>query len=638
MSALFCWLILLYSVRALAGAAIVAGSTELAAGRAALSTPRTPALHGGPTPRDLSMADYKPATCAYCSADTWCETRANGKPQCRACKIERFYEHVLYAPFAFKLQKWTRKVIRDIYGTVDPETGLRRYRRGYISTAKQNGKSFLLGGLPIYHLLMEDEFNPEAYGVASARDQADIVFKAAAMLVDANPLLKPKLKVLASTKRIIRRDGGGLYSVLSADGDVQDGKRPSLLLFDELHRFTRKKAETVRTVLLKGMISRAPVVNGVQTGEPLMLQITTSGDEHECPLWASEYEYAQHILDGSLEDPGYYAAIYQADPKRIQEEPGYWKTREARVAANPSHEDNGGFLADKEIEKDMLEAVARPEKYGDYVRLNLNVPVIATGTPLIDMELWQRGDGRTNPQGDGAVNLREWPVYDVELLIQKWGLMSRSCYAGIDLAWTTDMAALALLFPPERDGEPWKSLSFFWLPAARLGDIERRTRAPLASWVKRKFLETTPGAEIDMQAVISKVEWASRLFDVREVSFDRWGGVKAAANLLLVPQGFVCIDVPQTIGGLTVATKKFLGLYMNQQLAHGNNPILNWHASCLALVTDGGDNCKPAKPARDTATKRIDGIAAIITAGARAFLMEDNSYTYTGLTSVGGSR
>jgi hypothetical protein len=34
----------------------------------------------------------------------------------------------------------------------------------------------------------------------------------------------------------------------------------------------------------------------------------------------------------------------------------------ARVAANPSHEDNGGFLADSAIEAEMKEAIARPEK------------------------------------------------------------------------------------------------------------------------------------------------------------------------------------------------------------------------------------------------------------------------------------
>jgi len=47
--------------------------------------------------------------------------------------------------------------------------GRRRYQRGYVSTAKQNGKSFLTGGLPIYHMLAETELNPEAYGAAAAK-------------------------------------------------------------------------------------------------------------------------------------------------------------------------------------------------------------------------------------------------------------------------------------------------------------------------------------------------------------------------------------------------------------------------------------------------------------------------------------
>jgi phage terminase large subunit-like protein len=71
--------------------------------------------------------------------------------------------------------------LRDLYGTVDRENGIRKYRRSFSSVGKQNGKSFLLGGLPIYHLLMEAELQPEAYGVASARDQAAIVYKAAAL-------------------------------------------------------------------------------------------------------------------------------------------------------------------------------------------------------------------------------------------------------------------------------------------------------------------------------------------------------------------------------------------------------------------------------------------------------------------------
>src|SRR3954451_18766354 len=113
----------------------------------------------------------------------------------------------------------------------------------------------------------------------------------------------------------------------------------------------------------------------------------------------------------------------------------------------------------------MKEAVARPEKYGGYIRLNLNVPCVATGTPVIHMPLWC--------QGDGGVDLRTWPIYDVELLISKWGLAGRSCFACIYLAWTTAVAALALRCPVLADGEPLKDLLFFELPSEKSSDLER---------------------------------------------------------------------------------------------------------------------------------------------------------------------
>jgi phage terminase small subunit len=115
------------------------------------------------------VAEYRPEKCAYCAAETWCEIRRNGKPQCRACKIERFFSEILYPPLGYTLMGWQRKVLRELYGTVRPEDGKRRYRAGYVSVAKKNGKSFLIGGLPIYHLLMEGERNPEVYGAAAAR-------------------------------------------------------------------------------------------------------------------------------------------------------------------------------------------------------------------------------------------------------------------------------------------------------------------------------------------------------------------------------------------------------------------------------------------------------------------------------------
>jgi phage terminase large subunit-like protein len=562
------------------------------------------------------VADYRPETCAYCQADTWCEIRGNGKPQCRACKIERFFARILYPPLGYRLLAWQRKVLRDIYGTVSTEDGRRRYRSAYISVGKKNGKSFLIGGLPLYHLLLEDERNPEAYGAAAAKDQAGLVFKAAAQLVAANPELQSRLRVLPSTKRIVRRDGGGFYAVLSADGDLQDGIEPSLAIRDEVHRWKTLRAETLRDVLVKGQISRV---------EPLDIGITTAGAEYESQLWWREYQQAKKVLDGSLHSDTFYAAIWEADVKRIESDPEYWKSREARIAANPSHEDLGGFLKDSAIVGELEKAVAEPSERSKYLRYHLNVPLKAQEDPIIDMAKWQACGG--------GVDLREWPEYDFDLLINKWGLLDKSCWAGVDASWTTDLTAVVFVFPPFDGGEIWTLLPFFFMPTERIPELERVCRVPYSTWTRQGFIEATAGNGIDMRAVKRRIHWGRELFELREMPFDRFNFRTQAMELL--DEGVQAVEITQSFLHLSHPTKFLLSAYVDQKIRHGNNPVLNWMASCLQLQYDHKDNCQPTKPERGKSAKRIDGIAATVTALARATVAQENVITYTGLRCIG---
>ena len=562
------------------------------------------------------MADYRPETCAYCDAETWCEIRANGRPQCRACKVERFYAEILYPPLGYRLMGWQRQVLRDLYGTVQPEDGSRRYRSAYVSVGKKNGKSFLIGGLPIYHLLMENERNPEAYGAAAAKDQAGLVFKAAAQLVSANPDLQARLKVLPSTKRILRRDGAGFYAVLSADGDVQDGIEPSLSIRDEVHRWKSARAETLLDVMTKGQISRE---------QPLDLAITTAGAEYESPLWWREYSYAKQVLDGSLQSDRFYAAVWEADAKRLEEEPNYWKLREARVAANPSHEDLGGFLKDSAIKAELEKAIAEPSMRSKYLRYHLNVPIKALEDPVIDMAKWQACGG--------GVDLRTWPDYDYDLLLRKWDLVDKPCFAGVDASWTTDLTALVFVFPPFNKVEAWTLLPFVFMPRERVPTLERICRVPYADWIRRGFIQATPGNGIDMRAVKERIHWGRQMFELREVDFDRVNFRTQAMEL--VDEGIDTIEVTQTFLNLSHPTKFLLSSYVDEKLRHGNHPVLNWMAGCLQLQYDHKDNVQPTKPERGKSAKRIDGIAAAVTALTRALVAEDNTIGYAGVRSVG---
>lgn len=516
--------------------------------------------------------------CGYCGDVNWCESRANGKPQCLACKAERFFDAVLYRPIGFALLPWQRKIVRGLFGTVELDGGLRRYRRAYVSVAKKNGKSFLVGGFPLYHLLMENEIRPEAYGAAAAKDQASIVFRAAAELVRRNPILSNRLAVHSSVKRITRKDGGGFYSVISADGDLQDGIEPSLALVDELHRWKTAKAETLYQVLTKGTISRK---------QPLTIEITTAGEVHDSKLCYREHEFAEQVLAGAVESKRFYPVIYQADQAREKVDPEYWKTREARVAANPSHEDCGGFLKDEAIREELDKAVNVPAERQNYLRYHLNLWV-SSESRYIPADAWAR-----------CGQLVQQPLID------------RECIAGLDLSITTDLTALVLLFP---DGEFVDVLPFFWMPGDVVHERQRKDRVPYATWVQQGMITVTEGRTVNYDAVKEKLDWARSMFRLSEVAYDPWNAHQFTREL--TDDGYMCIEVRQTMNMLSDATKWVLSKVLNGQFRHGNHPVLNWMADCASVKGDGKDNYMLSKPDRGTSGKRIDGISAAVTAAS----------------------
>lgn len=530
------------------------------------------------------MPDGRLEICAYCQTPTWCEIRQNGKPQCKACKVERFFDEVLYKPIGFRLLPWQRRDLRNIYGTVD-EHGLRRYNRAYVSVAKKNGKSFLIGGLPIYHLLMENEMSPSAYGAAASKDQAGLVYRAAAELIRRNPMLTSRLKILETTKRIVRRDGGGFYSVLSADGDIQDGIEPSLAIMDELHRWRAAKAETLYDVITKGTISRR---------EPLVVEITTAGEKNDSPICWREHEYAQQVLEGSLKSDRFYASIYTADVERVAKEPDYWMSREARVAANPSHEDHGGFLKDSAIVQEMDKAIAVPATRNAYLRYHLNIWVEAEER-FIDPSAWAKCS------------------------LPQRSLVGRSCYIGLDLSSTIDLTAMVCMFPDD-DGS-YDVTANFWMASEQVATRERRDRVEYSTWVRQGYLNLSNGWAIDEEDVRQAIKAAASIYDVRMICYDPRFAT-SLVNKLINEDGFICVKISQGFQMLTDPTKVLQGLILDGKIRHGAHPILDWNCACATAISDKKEGVMLAKPDRMRSGKRIDGMAALVNAVAQASVME----------------
>jgi phage terminase large subunit-like protein len=559
--------------------------------------------------------------CSFCGQSTsWAELLSDDRVLCPACRPCIFFEKHLsltgdYAGRPFTLMPWIRQVLRDIFGTID-ENGLRQYRDIYLEVAKKNSKTTLCAGLVVYCLSTATAGGTEVYSAATSKDQAGIVFRLAQQMVRCSPELSRRLSVIPSTKRIVRRDDPtSFFAAISADGDVHDGINPCFVVRDELHRWRTRKALELNEILERGMITRE---------EPLVIDITTAGEIGESPLCWRRHEYARQMQAGTFEDRRFYGRIWAADTTRIESESDFWTTREARVQANPSHEDRGGYLKDSVLADLCLKAQNDPKVRVEYLRYHLNYWGQADDS-VIEMPKWIACGG--------DIDLRTWPEYDVDLLIQKWKLRKRSCFAGIDASWTTDLTALSLVFPPDADDDPWILLTFFWMAADRVAERERRDKVPYSLWCDQKFIETTPGESIDLAVIKDKVHWANKTFYLQELCFDPWGFRQTSTDL--AADGFTCVAVNQNYSLLSEPTKKLLAWYLDGKIWHGNHPVLNWNASCLALQADHKDNVQPRKPERAKSSKRIDGISATVTALARAIVSVENTITYTEVRSVG---
>ena len=308
--------------------------------------------------------------CSFCqNAISYGKVLGNNQILCRGCEVCMFFENKLtltadYAGKPFLLMDWTQGVLRDLFGTLDEE-GLRLFKDVYLEVPKKNTKTTLCAGLVVYCLVSTPGTGTEVYSAATTKDQAGQVFNAAVQMVRSNKGLRDRLRIIPSSKRIIKaNDPSSFYAALSADGDIHDGIQPAFVVRDELHRWRTRKAYDLNEILERGMITRR---------ESMVIDITTAGVADESPLCWRRHEYARQIKEGVFTDRRFYGRVWAADEGMLRADPKYWMSREARVQANPSHEDNGGYLKDAVLADLCTKAQNDPIAQADYKRYHLNI-------------------------------------------------------------------------------------------------------------------------------------------------------------------------------------------------------------------------------------------------------------------------
>ncbi len=480
--------------------------------------------------------------------------------------FERYLKHTKgkWAGAKFELMDWQKNdIIRPLFGWKRKD-GTRKYRTAYIEIPRKNGKSTLSSGIALYLLFADNEYGAEIYSAAADREQAAIVFEIAKAMVEASPALKKRAKIYK--RSIVVPKTMSSYKVLSADAPTKHGLNAHGIIFDELHAQPNRELWDVLTT---------------STGareQPLVVAITTAGYDKNSICW-EQHDYARKVLDGIIDDPSFFAYMAAADENDDWRDPKTWKK------ANPGL---GQTVKLEYLEQEAKKAEQIPAYQNTFRRLHLN-QWTQQDERWLDMAAWDATAG--------VVNANK--------------LIGHECYGGLDLASTTDIAALVLLFP--MDNGNYHILPYFWIPEANMKERIIRDKVPYDAWTRDGFIEATEGNVIDYGVIRKRINELGRIYNIKEIGHDPWNATQL--SLELDGDGFTMVPIRQGFASLSSPTKELMNLVLSKKIKHGGNPVLRWMADNMVVKQDPAGNIKPDK---SKSTEKIDGIVALIMAIDRA--------------------
>ena len=133
----------------------------------------------------------------------------------------------------FKLLPWQREFIESVYCWKRPD-GRRRVKVALLTLARKNGKTELLAGLTLYHLLADGEQSPSCVSCAVDREQAAQIYAKCEWSIRNNAKLSSVLHCVPSRKEITYPAGNGKYKSASSDAAGKYGHGHSFVVYDEL--------------------------------------------------------------------------------------------------------------------------------------------------------------------------------------------------------------------------------------------------------------------------------------------------------------------------------------------------------------------------------------------------------------------
>lgn len=487
----------------------------------------------------------------------------------RACAFIESLPHVKGSWAArserLKLSPWQVFATASIFGFVSKKTGRRRFRRALILVPRKNGKSAWAAAIGLYMLAADGEHGAEIYAGATSEKQALEVFRPARQMATKTPRLLDRFSLEVGAKSIVSIETGSRFEPVI--GKPGDGASPSCAIIDEYHEHEDDTlVETMRT----GQGARE---------EPLLLMITTAGDNIAGPCYASMQD-AQQVLAGAQTDDGLFAALYGLD------DDDDWTSDAALMKANPNY---GVSVSADFLRQERDDALANARRQAVFKTKHLNQWVGARSA-YFNMENWRK-------------------CADTDL--SRESFEGSRCFIGLDLASTQDIAAVALLFP---EGGQYSVFGRYYLPEAALSGRNRERYAELH---RAGRLIVAGEGMLDQDRVEEDLRADLARFDVRGLAFDPWNAGAMIARLQSA--GAPCVEFRKTTQNVSQPMKTLAGLIDDRRITHDGDPALSWMLSNVVTREDASGNVRPIKARPDA---KIDAADALMAALALALAAE----------------
>lgn len=483
--------------------------------------------------------------------------------------IETFCRHYQgdHAGEPVRLELFQKAFVQSLFGWLEKETGLRRFREYFFEVSRKHGKSFLSACLCVYMLVADGEDGAEVYSAATKLDQAKIIYTAAKHIVDQSKELRALIKSTREGLEFKMRRS--IMKPLPNESKSLDGLNILFAALDEVHE---QKDRNMYDVLRQGMKARR---------QPLIGCITTSGYRRE-GLYDNLHDYAVDVAKGIKKDDRLLAVVYKLNNI------GDWTNPQMWLMANPG-------LGTIKSYVQLADDVERAKQDPSYLPTLL----------VKDFDMKQSEQAAWLPL-ESIINEE---TIDIEYVKHSYAI------GGCDLSATTDLTCATLLLRKPEDENVYV-LQHYFIPQARIDKLEQTQskEAPYKLWAQQGWLTINKGAAVDYSNV---TRWFVRMveeYDIRPL----WICYDRALSGYWVPEmeneGFDMDKIPQGPFTWSQPMKEMGAAFEIHRVVYDNNPILRWCLANTAKKSQNKDGIETIQPVKIQQNRRIDGTVSLLNA------------------------